>query len=128
MELKSYNTGNPLLNVILGFGLLIFVGVFIYKGYRDTDLSDQSGGRIEELKKFTKGDISKIIILTEGHYLKFQAVCTFVIHDKLLIKEFQTIISKQNTVIKKKAWGQTGRETHITLYNSKNETYKSDRN
>ncbi|HRT84908.1 MAG TPA: hypothetical protein P5523_09740 [Bacteroidales bacterium] len=78
---------------------------------------------IEYLKKFTEGDITKIVILTQGNYSKFQAVCTYIIRDEKLVKEFKNIVLRQSSVIIKKAWGQTGRETHITLYNKENEKY-----
>lgn len=78
---------------------------------------------VEYLKNFSKEDIIKIAILTEGKYSRFHGVCTFEIKGEKIIQEFQDIVSRQSTVIKKKAMGQTGRETHITLYNNKNERY-----
>lgn len=78
---------------------------------------------IEYLKKFAEGDISKIVILTQGNYSKFQTVCTYIVRDEKILKEFKNIILRQSPVIIKKAWGQSGRKTHVTLYNKENEKY-----
>jgi len=121
-QIKTFNKTLILL-FATAICILIICLILIHKKILFAPEEFNEKATIEYLKKFTQGDIKKIVLLTDGHHHKFDAVCEFIIRDKNIINEFKMIISRQSNIIKKNAGGQRDRETHITLYNKINEKY-----
>lgn len=115
---------NSIKGILVIVATVIFFSIFFYEDkFLSCNQENNKYSTIEYLKLYCKSDLKKIVVLTKGHYSKFDAICEFVIHDKIIIHDFKSIISKQSLTKMKRTSGQTGRETHITLYNDKNETY-----